>query len=264
MNITCEHCGSSIDTEKDKKCPNCGAPYDTNKQYKEVLKQKNKLNEMDIKEKELNIHSKELSNQILESTINAKKFTIIPIMVSLLFIVIFFVIFYNIFKQMDSDIVETNNTFDNFNQDIIDINDEEEKIINVSFNENAISEDYEIKVDKITNYKYGTFETEEYRGKDINYYNFHIVFKNKTDSFLFIDNYLTLTYTDENGNENVIAKQHNPNTKEYNSQIESTATNKGTYTGNITFEIPKKVNDVQINYKNVEISINNFKNLITK
>ena len=33
-NINCEHCGTLIDINVDKRCPNCGAPYKNNKQYK--------------------------------------------------------------------------------------------------------------------------------------------------------------------------------------------------------------------------------------
>ena len=33
MKIICEHCGSSINIDKDSKCPNCKAPYKNNKDY---------------------------------------------------------------------------------------------------------------------------------------------------------------------------------------------------------------------------------------
>ena len=33
MKIICEHCGSSINIDKNSKCPNCKAPYKNNKDY---------------------------------------------------------------------------------------------------------------------------------------------------------------------------------------------------------------------------------------
>ena len=35
MKIICEHCGTSIDLDKDKICPNCKAPYSKNQDYKQ-------------------------------------------------------------------------------------------------------------------------------------------------------------------------------------------------------------------------------------
>ena len=43
MKIICEHCGTSIDLDKDKICPNCKAPYSKNQdynEYKETIKKK--------------------------------------------------------------------------------------------------------------------------------------------------------------------------------------------------------------------------------
>ena len=271
MNITCEHCGCAINIDKDKKCPNCGAPYSRNKEYIELKRQQKQYSDMDLKEKEIDIHSKELNNKILEKTLNTTdKFKAIPLIIGLVFFMIFILAAFLIFKSFNTSTIELDGEqkipfkIDEkfFNNTLDEIEEEEDKTINVSFNENAVDEDYEIKIDKITNYKYDKFETEKYRGKNINYYNFHIVFKNKTDSFLLIEHYITLQYTDSNGNEGVVAKIHNPNIKESKSQIEMTASNKGTYTGNLTFEIPKSVKDVKITYKNAVITINDFKKLI--
>lgn len=265
MNITCDHCGSSVNVDKHLRCPNCGAPYTNNSQYIELKRQKNRLNEINNNEKELDTHVKGFREKISKDAEIEKYVKIIYVLIFLICATPLLNIIYRGFKNAYLTITDQKEIINNYTPNIPNIsNDEENQIINVSFDENAVTENYEIKIDKITNYNYDTFETEKYRGEDIDYYNFHVVFKNKTDTFLFIENYLSLTYTDTNGNEDVIAKKHNPNIKEYNSKIESTATTRGTYTGNITFEIPKQIKDVQINYKNVEISINNFKSLITE
>lgn len=63
MKIICEHCGSSIDLDKDKICPNCKAPFSKNQDY-------NEYKENIKKESDINIKSKELDNQIKEKTMN--------------------------------------------------------------------------------------------------------------------------------------------------------------------------------------------------
>ena len=133
--------------------------------------------------------------------------------------------------------------------------------IEVSFNENAIDKDFEIKCNKITNYKYNSLETEKYRGEDINYYNFNIVFKNKSDPIKMLTS-ISLVYNDEDGNENISAKRHMANTMESTKQLDLYVSDKLTHTGNITFEIPKNVKNVKILYDNVTIKIDNFKDNI--
>lgn len=73
MKISCEHCGAVIDTDKDKKCTICGAPYSTNKEYKDVRDNRKKSTDYDFREREANIRTKELGNQIIEKTLNAQK-----------------------------------------------------------------------------------------------------------------------------------------------------------------------------------------------
>ena len=254
MKITCEHCGVQIDTSKDKKCPNCGAPYSKNKEYKEAK-------ELHKKEKEVSIHSKELGNQIVETTL--KQFTFVRIF-QLFFILVFVIILIvgivsyassrRIFNEAmnNNQIIDSNTTSD----------DEEEQIIG-TFNENIDTKKYEIKCDKVSNYEYDYYETEKYRGDTIEYYKFHIVFKNK-DSVYRLLREIHLTYTDENGNENVIAKIHNPNMKEESESLSILATKDVTYSGYLVFEIPKYVKDVTIKYQNVNIEIENFKDKISK
>ena len=59
MKIICEHCGTSIDLDKDKVCPNCKAPFSKNQDY-------NEYKENIKKERDINIKSKELDNEIKE------------------------------------------------------------------------------------------------------------------------------------------------------------------------------------------------------
>ena len=63
MKISCEHCGTQIDVEKDRNCPHCGAPYSRNKEYDEIKNYKKK-------KEDLNIESHELQNKIVETTLN--------------------------------------------------------------------------------------------------------------------------------------------------------------------------------------------------
>ena len=90
MKITCEHCGALIDTDKDKKCTNCGAPFRANKDYKNVRDYHDKNSNLDIREREADIQTKELQNKILEKTLNAnKRISFMQIIITLIFFVIF-------------------------------------------------------------------------------------------------------------------------------------------------------------------------------
>lgn len=250
MKITCEHCGSLINTSKDSKCPNCGAPFKDNKEYK-----KNK--DYDQKERELDIKSKELSNKVIEDVIGTKKKFSIVFVVIFVFVIMVFLLIFNSFR---SSINESNIIDDNFNKEIDNFmnNTEKEEDIVVNFNEMAEAKNYEIKCDKVTSYEYDVFETEKYRGKNINYYNFHIVFRSKKEGFNALDS-ISLTYTDEDGNPNVSAKRHTANIKESNFEIDNFVKDTLAHEGNVTFEIPKYVKDVKIIYKNTIINIEDFK-----
>ena len=256
MKITCEHCGVQIDTSKDKKCPNCGAPYSKNKEYKEAK-------EFKKKEKEVSLHSKELGNEIIETTLKRFKFVKIYQMFFILVVFIIFVFIIVTAIRTHNQTIERMNNFEITDYDY-DIKDEEkEEKINVSFNENADTGKYEIKCDKVSNYEYDFYETEKYRGNEIEYYKFHIVFKNKNSIYRILRS-IYLTYTDDNGNENVIATMHSPNTKESSTALQMVANKDVTYSGYIVYEIPKYVKDVTIKYENVSIQIDGFKDKISK
>ena len=53
--ITCENCGTAIDTEKNSRCPNCGASYARNKDYSKEKDYKYKHSDLDIREREAEI-----------------------------------------------------------------------------------------------------------------------------------------------------------------------------------------------------------------
>lgn len=244
MRITCEHCGTGINTDKDKRCPNCGASYANNKEYREERDTKRKHTDYDFREREAEIRAKELGNQMIEKTLDAQsRFKLFPIIVFLLALAIIGFVVYKMF---------------NFSAENKTFQHPEEETITVQFNENAISNEYDIKCDGITKYKRDEFEKES---NDVDIYNFHIVLNNKSDSFILTDK-IGLTYTDDKGNENISAKKHMQNMEEYKNALTSIAMNKVVYTGNLSFEIPTYVKDVKIIYENSTIIINDFKDKI--
>lgn len=267
MKITCEHCGCVIDTDKDKKCPNCGAPYSKNKEYSEVKDVKKKLTDYDLKEREVDIHSKELQNQIVEKTLNSmgtvKKvssaFIFIVFVIIIVFIAFFFLRFRNTARENP-----INNTQTNIDEQIDKVNDifnktDSKEPVTIKFNENHSNDTYEIKCDGVSKYKLDSFEKKKANSYTI--YSFHIIFKNKTDGWKTLND-INLTYTDDNGNENVVAKKHSPNSTEAANQLDFFAKEEVTYTGNMPYEIPNYVKDVKLKYENVTITIDDFKSYI--
>ena len=82
MKIICEHCGTSIDLDKDKVCPNCKAPFSKNQDYNEYKENIKKERDINIKSKELDNEIKEKANDIMDTTLKTFKtsFTIGKIM----------------------------------------------------------------------------------------------------------------------------------------------------------------------------------------
>jgi uncharacterized C2H2 Zn-finger protein len=101
--ITCEHCGTAINLEKDKRCPNCGASFSRNKEYKELKDNQNKEKEYDFREREADIKTKEITNDILEKQNNMvanhfdftkKTFSVLLIIFAIIFVAsLIFIIF---------------------------------------------------------------------------------------------------------------------------------------------------------------------------
>lgn len=246
MKITCEHCGTGIDTEKDRNCPHCGAPYSKNKEYKEAKDYKKKHEDFDLKERETNIHSKELQNQVMEHTLNSfKSVSIVSKIVPIIAFLIFAGGAFFIFKEVSSVSEQREEK-------------EENKYQTVAFNENGVTDAYEMKCDGIEEYKYDSVFNHD-KDEETTTYSFHMVFKNKTDNFKDLDS-IILTYTDDKGNEDVLAKRE---IMTFSSDtLVSVATEKATYTGNVIFKIPNYVTDVKIKYQFITIDIKDFKNKI--
>ncbi|MBR4178155.1 MAG: hypothetical protein IKR57_02260 [Bacilli bacterium] len=267
MKITCEHCGCVIDTDKDKKCPNCGAPYSKNKEYSEVKDVKKKHTDYDLREREADIHSKELQNEIVEKTLNsfgnAKKFSKAFIFIIVVIMIVGIAMFFLNFRKTTKVIEEQTNTNSNTEEQIDKLNDmfnnknnNKGNPVTINYNENHSNDKYEIKCDGVSKYKLDYFEKKNTSNYTI--YNFHIVFKNKTEDWKTLNN-INLTYTDDKGNENVSAKLHTPNTTEAPTQLEFFAKEQVTYTGNMSYEIPNYVKDVKLKFENVTITIDDFK-----
>ena len=243
MRITCEHCGTAIDIEKDRNCPHCGAPYSKNKEYSEAKDYKKKNNDYDLKEREVNIHSKELQNQVMETTLNSfKKVSIVSIIIPIIFFIIFAAAAFFIFKGFKT-------VREDREQRQID------KYVTIGFNENASTSLYDIKCDAISEYEGNPF----FKSEDKTYYAFHIVYKNKTKKVKNLTS-LRLTYTDDKGNEDVVAERENMGLS--SDTLVSIISEEGTYTGNVIFEVPNYVTDVKIKYEVVTIDLKDFKNKI--
>ena len=271
MKITCEHCGTTIDVEKEKKCPSCHAPYSDNKEYKKLKDIKDKKVDYDFREREADIRKKEITNQILEKEATTiKKMSIIPFAV-FIFGIIFFIFIFRIISneisnqtknnnKTNNTIKNTNNKFDDFNDIFNNDNKEEvEEEKQISFNENASMKKYEIKCDDVREYKYDWYEKGTYRPDNIKYYAFHIVFKNTSNENIILYDNIQLLYTDDKGNENIIAKTHIPNTKEKASSLELYTKSNSNYSGNVFYEIPNYVKNVKIKYDKVTIDIKEFR-----
>ncbi len=100
--ITCEHCGTAIDLEKDKRCPNCGASYSRNKEYAEYKNNAKKDKEYEFREREADIKTKEITNDILEKQTNMvnnhfdftkKTFSILLVIFAVIFVAALIFIF---------------------------------------------------------------------------------------------------------------------------------------------------------------------------
>ena len=263
MNITCEHCGATIDIDKDKICPSCGAPYNKNKEYKEIKEYHKKKKEIDLKEKETNIESRQLANKMIDRTMNTSRKALLFIVAICAVLILFFI--YIINKSLDrtnnGTKIEGSEQTNEKQQEIYDkikeqMGFKQEENIIVSFDEKAETDNFTIKCNKISEYKYDYFEKKEYKNSDSKVYNFHIVFTNKNKKIYTLDD-ISLLYEDKDGN--VFAKKVHANVDESKKELSFFAENVGTYKGNVAFEIPKNVKNVHIIFQNVTIKIDKFK-----
>jgi hypothetical protein len=238
MKITCEHCRGAIDIEHDKKCPTCGASYGNNQEFKKIKDIQDKRTEYEFRQKEAEIQGREISNELLRNSANiGKKALIAPFIGILIFFVfVAIIIFMN---------VRRGNL----------LNEGLSGKVEVNFNETAETNKYDIKVDEVvtvTEDKITTF----FNQKDENstYYGFHILFKNKTDSWNNLSE-INCTYTDDDIKLKRLFIMGTDNMSGF-------AKEQLTYEGYIYCEVPNNVNDVNIKFENTKVIIKDFRELI--
>lgn len=242
-NINCEHCGSLIDVEKETKCPNCGAPYKNNKQYKEYLNYKKKKIEIDLETQKL---ANDITRDNHENNKIKQSGSFIVFLIIFAFIAIFIFSIIEIINKQIDNIEENDNSPINLNDYFNDLN-----IIEGSFDKFTITDTYDIKVDKIIRY----FEKGFMNNKD-EYFGFHIIFNNKTDSWKVLNN-ITLSYINDYNYETTI-----PRALVSTSNLDFFATKIQTYEGYIYYQIDESIKDVTLSFENVNILIPNFRNNI--
>ena len=237
MKITCEHCGCGIDVDKDDKCPNCGAPYSDNKELKELKEYHRKNKEYNLKEREMNIRTKEMATNMIENTFKGQKVGLIIFAIIFIAALISMVTIFT--KQIGKDI-------------------DSNKSYNGVYNEFVGGKSFEIKCDGIEKVEtsdslFGSLTKPK---ENYSFYKFHILVKNKSDDWINLND-INLTYIDENGNEDIMAKR--ANTFITDDILNYFATDKMTYSGYVVYEIPDYVENVNIKLDNTVINIDNFK-----
>lgn len=63
MKIYCDYCGSQIETAEQSNCPHCGASYANDKELLEERERVKRLNELDEKQRQLDIERMKQENQ---------------------------------------------------------------------------------------------------------------------------------------------------------------------------------------------------------
>jgi len=183
MNITCEHCGSSIDIEKNKVCPTCKAPYKNNKMYKEYL-------EHEKKERELNLESKSLDLEMKKNITKGVKVVgkvtmisfILPFIIFIVIAVACFVIFTNV---EDSNNNETLDEF--FTENKID-----DVVVNI--NETADNGRYSVTCDQyLINELYSYSGREETPDDGFKYVTIHLILNNYNNYDMYFTEDVNLT-----------------------------------------------------------------------
>lgn len=245
MHITCEHCGSTINVDKDRVCPGCKAPYNDNKMYKELLLEQERKRQIDLESKNIDLEIKKNFNDEFKGSKKGNK--VIKIFAIVIFIFAITGIICSIISSIKFDKEMEEDKNNNFNE----IFDENNELISVNLNEDADTGKYKIKCDEVlTNELYDNF----YKDKKINpedgykYITVHILLNNyKDDDYYFISEVNLLT----NGiaNENI----YDWNRKEIEMLVPANMTKSGYY----TFKVKEEEKNYIIRIGNkVEIKIN--------
>ena len=236
MRITCEHCGTGINTDKDKRCPNCGASYSNNKEYKKYKEIEDKRTEYEFREKEANLETRQITNDMLKNSAKfGKHFFAVPIIMFVVIVCIMGSLIY----------------FGNKKMGVIG----GEKEITVGFNETASNSKYDMKVDEVTVVTEDKITTFMMQDENTTYYGFHVVFKNKTDYWNNLSE-INCTYTDDKGNDDIKAKRFTT------SDMSGFTTEQVTYSGYIYCGLPNYTQDVNVKFENTTIQIKDYKELI--
>ncbi|MBQ6285757.1 MAG: hypothetical protein IJK67_05605 [Bacilli bacterium] len=150
MKITCEHCGSLIDTAKDKKCSNCGAPYSNNSEYKSKK-------ELEARQKEAELKTRQIGNEMAENVLDTfKNFGKIRLVIIFISLVLFAVIAFfaiNTFKETKTNIENSTNynTSSSFNNELMLFKGTQsgffvDKLLDLVINKNAQNNIHKISV----------------------------------------------------------------------------------------------------------------------
>ena len=239
MKIQCEHCGAMIDIDKDKKCTNCGAPYKNNKEYEKIKELKHKHYENEIRNEEADIQRKEYQNEMMKKapkTLGA--FMLIPVFIFVVVVGVVIFMFVNFSRTTTNIINQTTNTEKDTTENIT-----------VSFNELATTKSYDIICDEVI------LTDSMIQSNNNKTIGLHIIAKNKTDSILQLYNF-KLTYTDQNGNTDIVAKTGMPKVEDAFNTLNLYVEKGYSASGYIYYEIPKYVNDVELHFGKLLIKIN--------
>lgn len=131
MKIICEHCGTNIDLDKDKVCPNCKAPFSKSQDYKEYKERLEKEKDTDLRSKELDNELKEKTKDIMDTGLKTFKSTItiskilflvtgIIILAIMTIVIINIVNFNNDHNDIRDEINNTKEMIDNRNKELDD------------------------------------------------------------------------------------------------------------------------------------------------
>lgn len=258
--ITCEHCGTNIDTSQHFRCPICNAPYTKSSEYKEYVNKAKYNAELDTRNKELEIQIKEMVNGQMKSVFNttsniAKKiFTGFVIILIISMVIIFFSIMsmskYSEIKELPVSPDNQEPTIPDYVEDYIKDNIENNIPNNPSDYENPVIVDMGLEA---VNDKFIFSVTDVYYAENINtfypndgykYVYFKLKITNKTNKgFTTFDNEYRCT-VDGVTQEEATFFDHKI------KRIDKILNPQTTTEGYVIYEVPKDANTFQVTFNN--------------
>ena len=182
MKIICEYCGSTIDVNKDDKCPNCMASYKDNKMFKERIEDLKKEKELEYEEKKLNMENKRMANEQAKRILGAfAKVSIVSKIIFIIPLIMFILIITLAIKQFNNN----SNRESTINHLTTTTTKIKEKEVTVHLNEYGEVTNYKVKVDEIISLDklYGVLSPSENKKFKV----FHIIVENKLDKTIRLD-----------------------------------------------------------------------------